>query len=142
MAITYSRSGLSFQYPEDWQLEEETDEQVWTVTLQSTGTGFLLVQHDGSSPTVEQMVDSTMDALRAEYPDLEEEEKLESLAGQPAFGHNVNFFSMDLTCSCWTRSFFTHEGTALLVFQAADFELETMEPVFQAICASLTLTEA
>ena len=141
MLKTYSRSGLSFQYPADWKIEEEVTEPIWTVTLESPDGALLVIQHDGNSPTVEQMVDSTIEVLREEYPELDEEEKLETLAGQPAFGHNVNFFSMDLTCTCWTRSFFTHQGTALLMFQTADVELETVQPAFNAICASLTIEE-
>ena len=54
-----------------------------------------------------------------------------------AVGHDIQFFSLDLTNTCWTRSFYSARGTVLVMCQTSDLELEKNEPVLRAICASL-----
>ena len=49
---------------------------------------------------------------------------------------NARFFSLDLTNTCWTRSFYSSEGTVLVLWQVNDLELEHAEPVLKAICSS------
>jgi hypothetical protein len=63
------------------------------------------------------------------------------VAGQPACGHDIRFFSFDLTNTCWTRSFYCGAGTVLLLWQANDLELERIEPVLKAIIASLKVAD-
>jgi hypothetical protein len=56
-------------------------------------------------------------------------------------GHDIRFFSLDLTNTCWTRSFYSARGTVLVLCQTNDLELETNEPVLRAICASLEVDD-
>ena len=123
MAEQFKEGGIRFQYPENWRLEREDNDSGWTVSLQSPDTAFLMV------------------CLREEYPDLEAEDCVDSLAGQPAVGHDIRFFSFDLTNTCWTRSIYGDTGTLLVLCQANDLELEQHEPVLRAICASLKVEE-
>ena len=58
-----------------------------------------------------------------------------------ARGHDISFFSLDLTNTCWTRSFYSGAGTVLVLCQANDLELDDYEPVLRAICASLEVEE-
>ena len=58
-----------------------------------------------------------------------------------AVGHDIQFFSLDLTNTCWTRSIDSAIGTLLVLCQSNDLELEEYEPVLRAICASLTVEE-
>ena len=81
------------------------------------------------------------ETILADYPDLEVDDCLDSLAGQPAVGHEMRFISLDLTNTCWTRCIYTPEGTALVMWQANDLEADTNEPVLRAICASLEVDE-
>jgi hypothetical protein len=87
------------------------------------------------------MTETALAALREEYPDLEAEDSIASIAGQPAVGHDIQFFSFDLTNTCWTRSFYTAGGTALVLCQTNDLELATHEPVLRAMCASMELED-
>jgi hypothetical protein len=68
---------------------------------------------------------------------LEAEARVETLAGQMAVGHDLHFFSFDLTNTAWTRTFSVEPGTLLVLCQATDAELETAAPVLRAITASL-----
>jgi hypothetical protein len=138
---TFAEDGLSFQYPESWALQREETEAGWTVSVQSPETAFVMVSFDGNMPETELMAETALEALQAEYPELEADECFETVAGQPACGHDIRFFSFDLTNTCWTRSFYCGGGTVLVLWQANDLELERVGPVLQAICASLHVDE-
>src|SRR4051812_1572403 len=105
MVAHFDESGIRFQYPENWQLEREEHESGWTVSVQSPGTAFLLITvnavADGPDPP--RMAATVLEAMRADYPDLEADEFVDTLAGQAAVGHEMRFTSLDLTNTCWTR---------------------------------------
>jgi hypothetical protein len=141
MAVRFDDGGIRFHYPENWRLEREENETGWTVSLQSPGTAFMMVCLREDLPTPAQLADAALDALRDDYPSLEADDCVDNLAGQPAIGHDIRFISLDLTNTCWTRSFYTSEGTVLVLCQANDLELEEHEPVLRAICKSLEVDE-
>lgn len=141
MPGVFERDGIRFQYPENWRLETSDSEAGWTVSLQSPDTAFLMLSFDDSMPEPEVMAQTALVALEGEYPNLESEECYETVAGQPAVGHDIRFFSLDLTNTCYVRSFHSGAGTVLLLWQLNDLELEDTEPVLRAICASLRVEE-
>src|SRR5262249_30986267 len=141
MAAQFDEGGIRFRYPENWRLEREKSENGWTVTVQSPDTAFLLVSVDEDMPSTEQVAQTALEALRAEYPELEADECVDSVAGQPAVGHDIRFISLDLTNTCWTRSFYSGRGTVLVMWEANDLELEANEPVLRAITASLEVDD-
>jgi len=136
MPAKFDDAGIRFQYPENWRLEREESEEGWTVSLQSPSTAFMLLTVNQDDPSPDEMLATTLEALRSDYPDLEFDDCVDSLAGQPAVGHDIRFTSLDLTNTCWTRSFYTAEGTVLVLWQVNDLELEQAEPVLRAICSS------
>src|SRR5262249_14948941 len=111
MAARFDDGGIRFQYPENWRLEREENDSGWTVSLQSPGTAFMMVCLREDLPTPDQVAEAALDALREEYPELEADDCVDNLAGQPAIGHDIRFISLDLTNTCWTRSFYSSEGT-------------------------------
>jgi hypothetical protein len=141
MTQHYQADSVSFDYPDDWQLDREESPDGWTVLLQSPGTAFLTLTCDSSGATPEEIATAALDALKAEYPTLEVQAQVDSLAGQMAVGHDIQFFSLDLTNTCWTRSIYSAEGVVLLLCQCNDLELEQYEPVLRAVCASLAVEE-
>src|SRR4051794_4406559 len=114
----FERDGVGFMYPDNWQVADEETENGWTVSVQSPDTTFFLLSYDGAMPEPALMADTALDALRSEYESLESESAVESLAGQPAVGHDVQFFSFDLTNTCWVRSFYGAGGTLLAMWEA------------------------
>jgi hypothetical protein len=137
----YQGDGISFRYPDNWRLAREESEDGWTVLLQSPGTAFMTLTCDHSGATTEEVAGVALEALQADYPNLEAEPQVDTLAGQMAIGHDIQFISLDLTNSCWTRSIYSEEGTILVLCQTNDLELEEYEPVLRAICASLKVDE-
>src|SRR3954451_18485760 len=138
MASQFHEDGIVFRYPENWTLEREDHESGWTVSVQSPDTAFLIVTFDAEAPDIAGMADSALESLRAEYPGLEAEPQVESIAGQPAVGHDVHFFSFDLTNTAGIRSFRAEDGTVLVLWQFNDLEHDRSEPVLKAIRASIT----
>ena len=141
MPLSFHADGIGFQYPDNWQLTRENADTGWTVSVQSPETAFFILTFDEEMPDLDALAETVLEALRADYPDLEADDALESLAGQPALGHNIRFFSLDLTNTCCTRCFYSDAGTILLMWQMNDLESDVMEPVFRAICASLRVED-
>ncbi len=141
MAAAFEDGGIRLRYPENWTLEREDNDDGWTVSLQSPGTAFLMICFREDMPTSDVLAEAALAALREDYPELEVEDRIETIGGQPAVGHDVRFFSLDLTNTCWTRSFYSNQGTVLLLCQTNDLELERHGPVLKAICASLEVKE-
>jgi hypothetical protein len=141
MPRVFQADGIRFQYPDNWRLTREDAESGWTVSVESPETAFFILTFDDQMPELGLVNQTVLDTLRADYPDLEADDALESLAGQPAIGHDIRFFSLDLTNTCHTRSFYSDYGTILVMWQANDLELEYVEPVFRAMCASLRVED-
>ena len=141
MVAQFDDDGIRFRYPESWSLERQENETGWTVSVQSPGTAFMMLSFDSDMPSTESMAATALEALKEEYPDLEADDCVDSLAGQPAVGHDIRFFSLDLTNTCWTRSFYSARGTVLVLCQINDLELEANEPILRAMCASLELED-
>jgi len=136
MPKEFRDGALSFRYPDNWQIEREDNDHGWTVSVYSPGTAFLTLTLDTDYPDSERVADTVLEAMRSEYPELEADERAEQVAGQWAVGHDLSFFRLDLTNTCWTRSFDCPDGTALLLCQVSDIDTAE-EPVLRAICASL-----
>lgn len=139
MSRMFEEDGVRFQYPSNWTLTRENAEHGWTVSVQSPGSGFFMLTFDAEMPEASVVAETVLEALRADYPNLEADEAVESLVGQPAVGHDIQFFTLDLTNTCITRCFYAESGTVLALWQATDLDMEQVLPVFQAIRASLKM---
>jgi hypothetical protein len=141
MVAEFAEAGIHFKYPENWRLEREDNDAGWTVSVQSPETAFFMLCLREDMPRTDELADTALEALREEYPELEADDRVDTLAGLPAIGHDIRFFSFDLTNTCWTRSFNSAQGTILLMCQFNDLEMEKNEPVLRAICASLEVED-
>jgi hypothetical protein len=141
MAEQFDRDGVHFQYPANWEREVEETDEGWNVSVQSPATAFFLLSFHAGEDDPAHLADSTLAALRESYPQLEAEPAVETLAGQPAVGHDINFFALDLTNSCWSRCLQGPGGSLLLLSQCTDEELETNGAALRAIGASLRIDD-
>jgi hypothetical protein len=137
----FNEDGLSFSYPDDWRIEHERADNGWTVTLQSPGAAFAMVQLDRDLPDPRQMAHEALETLKADYPTLEADAALETVAGEMAVGHDMEFFSLDMVNTCWTRSFYGLAGTVFVLCQATGADEEDYEPALRGIVASLRSEE-
>lgn len=141
MAAVFEAGGIRFLYPENWLLERSQSEEGWSVSINSPNTAFMVISVYKDRPPVKEVLASTLAAMRDDYPDLEADEVVEKIAERRAVGHDLHFFSMDLTNTCWTRSFRAPRSTILIVRQTNDLELDAVEEVMRAIQTSLQVIE-
>lgn len=140
MIRQFDEGGVRFRYPANWQPQREETDDGWTVTVHSPDTAFFLLSvREGVDP--QEMAETVLAALREEYPDLDAEPCVESVARIPAVGHDVRFFSLDLTNTCRTRCLATETGAVLVLCQYTDMDAETHDAVLRAIVASLELED-
>ena len=138
MPVTFDNLGITFQYPDNWQLdEEEMLAGQSAVTVFSPGGAFWSVAVHPESADPSRMAQAALDAMRVEYEDLEVEPVSETVAGHKLVGFNLNFFYLDLTNTAGIRSFRANDTTYTVFFQAEDREYQEIGQVFAAMTLSL-----
>lgn len=137
----FNHGGVRFRYPEDWTADTEQADEGWTVTLQSPETAFLLISLRQDTDDPAELAEQTLDALRQEYQELDVENVVESLAGVPAVGHDVEFLTLDTPVITWTRCLPGPDGVLLVLCQTSEYDRPKNEPILRAICASLEVEE-
>jgi hypothetical protein len=138
----YEDHGVRFEYPSDWELEVTDDGEVTTVDVQHpNGIAFLLVRIDESCPDPALIADSALEAMREEYPDLDAVPVVETLDEHRATGHDVDFFSLDISNSACIRCFDTPRRTVLVFGQWSDLGEENLPELVDGMLRSLEETE-
>jgi hypothetical protein len=139
----YDDRGIRFEYPEGWELDVNDDGPRTTVTVQSpTGPAFALVSVDDSCPEPSDLADEALAALRDEYPGLDADPARERIAGHEAIGHDVEFFSLDMTNTCAIRSFQTPRRTVFVMAQWSDVDDDDPEAALRALRRSIEETDS
>lgn len=137
MIKNFDRDGIQFQYPANWTLDLDEGGNGWTVVLQSPATAFALISLRPDADTPSQVATEALDALKQEYSELEADQAIDNIAGQPAVGHDIEFLTLDTSIICWTRCFESSAGPVLVLCQTSEYDREMNEPVLRAICASI-----
>jgi hypothetical protein len=136
----FERSGVSFQYPANWTLEEEADGEDWVATLQTPGSAVMIVTYREDMEPAD-LGDETLEALQEEYPELDSEIAVEKLAGQTAIGYDIDFITLDLPVTAKVRALDTPNGALLLFWQVSELDRGHYEPLLNAIIASTKIDE-
>ena len=126
MSKVYSEDGLTFTYPDRWAVEREKTDTGWAVTLSSPESAFAVVRLDRDLPDPDYVAGQALAALRDVYPKLEAAPAVETIAGEMAVGHDVEFFSLDMLNTCWTRTFHGPAGTVFVLCQTTGADSEGM----------------
>ncbi len=144
MAVNfYDDNGIRFEYPHDWEVDIGEDGTRRSVTVQSSsGPAFAMVTVDASCPSPGEMADEALAALREEYPVLESSPGNESIAGHNAVGHDVEFFSLDMSNNCVIRCFQTPRRTVFILAQWSDAEQNEPERTLAAVRQSIEETDS
>lgn len=135
--------GIRFEYPLDWELEVSDDGDQPTVSVQAPGgLAFALVRLDADLPAPAELADEALAAMREEYPGLDVEPALETIDGQKAIGHDLEFLSLDLVNACVIRCFRTPRRTVFVFEQWTEHEGDEYESQLRAVRASIEETDA
>jgi len=141
MSGVYEDRGIRFQFPENWSLDEEDglDGSV-TVHVTSPSGAFWSIAIHRPEQDPEKLVTAAVEAMRAEYQELDAEAAEERIADEKLTGYDLNFICLDLTNTALVRGFQSKQNTYLVFCQAEDREYERLKLVFRAITTSLFLT--
>ncbi len=138
MTAVYDRSGLKFQYPENWIVADDSmDEVPRTISLQAPSGAFWSIDIHPFSMDVEELLTMTLRIMQQEYPEAECHAVEDVIAGETASGYDLFFYCLDFVVTARLRCFRHGHATFLLTYQAEDREFDQLDPVFQAITFSL-----
>jgi hypothetical protein len=133
----FSRDGIVFRYPTNWSLEvDEATDGSWTVSLTSPATAFVLVSLRPDAREPADLADQTLQALKSDYQELDAENRVETIGGQMAIGHDIDFLTLDTAITCRTRCVESLGGPLLILTQVSEYDREQHDPVLRAIVAS------
>jgi len=142
MPAVYENHGIRFLYPENWSLmDEELDGWPRSVTIQSEHTSFLSLHAYPARQDTAPLIDQVIESIREVYPDLEVLEADDQVGDINTWGVDICFFYLDLLVEAKVRSLKTPTYTLIWHYQAESREFEEMEPVFNAVVASLLQTQ-
>ncbi len=141
MIATFDRSGIAFQYPSNWTLDVQEDDDGWTATVESADTAFVIVGLRPGAESTAAVVEEVLAALREEYKEIDVVDAIESLAGEPALGHDIDFLTLDTTVHCQTRCLQAPAGPVLVMYQVSEYDRDRNEDVLRAILASLVIDD-
>ena len=137
MPAAFDKWGIHFDYPDNWSVDEQGDEENPQVVIAAPETAFWHLSKHPRAVDLETLFDEALAAMRTDYKEMEVSPAEDQIEGRPLGGFDVNFYCLDLTITTWLRGFQTDEATFLLMCQAEDRELRTTGPVFRAMWTSL-----
>jgi len=135
--MTYQSSGIRFNYPDDWILTEQWQDDDLTVTVSDGETAQWSITLLTGLPDPAEVLSEAVRAFEEEYTDLDLAESRVVLADYEAVAADVDFECFELLNSAFVRAFQTSQFTALVLYQATDHELKALQPQFDSINASL-----
>ncbi len=142
MVGVFDDFGIRFEYPPGWVLDVSEEGARRTVSLDVPGgTAFALVTLDEDRPEPADLVDEALDAMRAEYPGLEETAAREVLDGHPAVGHDLSFLSLDMVAACAIRGFRTPRRTIFFFGQWTDLDDADIEGRLRTLRGTIAETD-
>jgi hypothetical protein len=138
MPTTYDKLGLTFLYPENWKLIDETDAQPHVVTLEAPeGSVTWTVHAYPLESDRDSILKETIETMGETYEDLEISPISESTSGFEGSGVEAMFYCLDFLVRAKLEFFETDEQLLLIWTQAEDRDFEKLDVIFQAITVSL-----
>jgi hypothetical protein len=138
MPAEFNKLGITFQYPDNWAVEEETALAGQnSVTVYSPGGAFWSVSAHPRSADPMKLARAAVDAMKAEYKELEAEQTEETIADREMVGYDLSFYYMDLISTASVRCIRTDRATYTVFCQAEDREFDRIHAVFVAMTTSL-----
>lgn len=138
MPSEFKGLGISFQYPDNWSLdEEENDGRHGSVTVYSPSGAFLSVGVHPRAVQPLELARGAVDGILEEYAEVDVEEVQQMVLGRKLVGFDMSFFCMDFTSTATVRCLRTQSATYSVFCQAEDEDFERLAAVFDAVTKSL-----
>ena len=137
MPAIFSRWGVRFAYPENWELDHPELEGGEAVSVASPSGAFWSLSIHSSDTSAEAAAEAILAGLEATYPGLDVEQIEEQLEEYTAVGYDVDFVCLDHINSAQVRVVSSPRGTLAMLWQAEDRDWTQLHQVFAAITTSL-----
>ena len=138
MPQKFEKSTITFQYPDNWTLDEEIGRSGHrSVTVSSPGGAFWSVAVLPRSADPKMIAEAVVEAMKEEYPDTEAYNAVETILDRELIGYDLNFSCMDLTNSARIRCVKMDKNNYTIFCQGEDRDFETVQLVFLAMTTSL-----
>jgi hypothetical protein len=138
MPAVFDKFGIRFQYPENWELDDDdSTSNRQSASVNSPGGGFFTVIRYGVDADPVELAQVALDAMRKEYDDLDSEAAKEEVCDVELIGFDVNFYCLDLINTAWIRAGRADSAIYLIMCQAEDREFYKVADVFRAMTISL-----
>jgi len=137
MTALYDHYGVQFQFPENWELQDDRSDD-WPKLISvhnATGAFWSLTIYEDVEPPV-RVVQQAVDAMREEYEDVEQHPLDLELVDTPLHGVELQFYCLDFLVQSRLMTGIVEHRTFLVTWQAEDRDFDEMEPVFRAITVS------
>lgn len=142
MTARYDRSGIRFQYPENWKIvDEQFDGFPRSVCVQAPSGAFWSLDIHPFSVRSEDILREMVAAITDDYDDVESELVEEVIEEFEAIGADLFFSCLDFVIKARLRSFKSGHATYVMLYQAEDRDFDQFEPVFRAMTHSLLHTQ-
>ena len=135
----FNEYGISFEYPNDWNLSKEVDETNGEIQISVSGEGssFWLISIFLADVPAEELLKHSLEVFQDEYDELDIYEVKDKLAGKDCLGCDIEFVCSELINSAYLLVLKTEQFTAFILYQGTDQELETTLTDLKAISQSL-----
>jgi hypothetical protein len=138
MPAHFDSLGISFQYPDNWTLDD-SDALLGrkSVTVYSPGGAFWSVAIHSGTADPAKLAAAVVETMTQEYQGLEAQETAENVAGHDLVGYDLAFYCLDLTNTAQVRGLRFAHTTYIIYCQAEDRDYEQINRVFQAMTVTL-----
>jgi hypothetical protein len=138
MPAKFDKMGISFQYPENWTLDD-SDAILGrrSVTVYSPGGAFWSVAIHSASADPAKLAAAVVETMKKEYSSVEVDDVEETLADHDLIGYDLAFYYLDLINTATIRSLRAGTMVFTIYCQGEDREFDRLQMVFRAITASL-----
>ncbi len=138
MNRVYESHGVRFEYPEDWILHEQPGQDDVSITVNSLETSFWSLTLLFHRPEPDRVIETALDALRAEYSEVDVYPATDRLGESRTVARDVDFVCHELISTSFLRATRTPRFTMLVIYQGADFELDETQTLLEEVCRSLS----
>ncbi len=138
MTAKYDRDNLTFQYPENWRLEEDPPHGFpRSISVSAESGAFWCATVCGPHESLDDLTQQYLQTLENAYEDLEQQPIDVKLDSDIVSGLELQFYCLDFLVRSLLLGVHVGDHNVLLTWQAEDREFDKIEPVFRAISFSL-----
>lgn len=140
-AETYSRHGIRFDYPPEWEVQEQEQDNELLITVSSPATSFWTLGLFFDAPSPEHVLRTVINAFEEDYPELDAYQSQAVICGREAVARDLEFVCLEMLNGAWLRAVRMPSLTLLVMYQCTDYEREEFLPQLQGITQSLSCDE-